>query len=70
MMIFIRTRRSTKLEYTTSLFDDEPIISFMLLTSCLQRCIKFIWLRYDARFLYFLALTWLRIVIVDDIKKS
>ena len=45
MVIFIRTRRSTKIEYTTSLFDDEPLISFMLMSSCLQRCINFIWCR-------------------------
>jgi len=47
MVIFIRTRRSTKLEYTTSLFDDESLIYSMLQSSCLQRCIKFIWCSYD-----------------------
>lgn len=49
VVIFVRTRTSTKLEYTTSLFDDEPLISFMLMSSCLQRCIKFIWFRLWCR---------------------
>jgi len=50
MVIFISSRRRTNLEYTTSLFDDESLIPFMLLSSCLQRCIKFIWGSYVAGF--------------------
>ena len=56
MVIFIRTRRSTKLEYTSSSLDDESLIC------CCRHMHK-------DHTVMMQALMWIRIVADDDIKK-
>ena len=56
MVIFIRTRRSTKLEYTSSSLDDESLIYY-----CCHM--------HKNHTVMMQALMWIRIVADDDIKK-
>ena len=56
MVIFIRIRRSTKLEYTSSSLDDESLIY-----CCCHM--------HKDHTVMMQALLWIRIVVVDDIKK-